>query len=88
MANTTFSHDEINQLKELLRHVCSLAISGVAVSNGHAAEGVEEADLHNHIRLMQATMDRMGWIADVGLKRLGDSGCFASAEDWMLPGLT
>ena len=87
MENKTFSHQEITQLKALLRHVCSLAIAAVSVSNGHAGEEVEEADLHNHIRLLQSTMDRMGWIADVTLKRLGDHGCFDSAEDWMLPGL-
>ena len=87
MENKTLSFEEINQLKALLRHVCSLAIATVSVSNGHAGAEVEEADLHNHIRLLQATVDRMGWIADVSLKRLGDTGCFETAEDWMLPGL-
>lgn len=34
---------------------------------------------------MQYLVDRMGWVADVALRKLGDSGSLARPEDWMLP---
>lgn len=80
----TFTDKEMGQLIGLLRHVCSLAIAGMSLSS--AASGLDDdgPDLQGHIRMLQSTIDRMGWIADLGLKKLGDVGCFDSAEDWML----
>jgi len=39
------------------------------------------------VQVLNLFIDRIGWVADVGLRKLGDSGCFARAEDWMLPGV-
>lgn len=43
--------------------------------------------LQNRIYIQTLFLDRIGWVADVALRKLGDSGSFARAEDWMLPGI-
>ena len=34
--------------------------------------------------MLQRLLDRIGWVADVGLRELGAAGSFARAEDWLL----
>lgn len=43
-------------------------------------------DHEDRIQLLRQTLARIGWTTDVALRKLGDGGVFASAEDWMLPG--
>jgi len=82
----TVTTADLQQVRDRLRQVCSLAIADINVSPRQEPTSDDDGDLHSYIRMLQSTIERMGWSVDVSLKRLGDPGCFARAEDWMLPG--
>ena len=80
---------DIEQARGLLREVCTLASTAMALS-GDRVDIRDEDDtdsLQTRVQVLNLFIDRIGWVADVGLRKLGDSGCFARAEDWMLPGV-
>jgi len=84
---TVITPHDIEQARGLMREVCSLASTAMGMS-GDRVEMLEEEDVDNlqtRIRVLHLFIDRIGWVADVSLRKLGDSGSFARAEDWMLP---
>ena len=70
------------------REVCALASTAMRVSRERPGliHDVDEEDHEDRIQLLRQTLARIGWTTDVALRKLGDGGVFASAEDWMLPG--
>lgn len=86
----TVTATDIEHARGLMREVCSLASTAIGMSGDSIAardddDGVDA--LQTRIRILHLFIDRIGWVADVGLRKLGDSGSFARAEDWMLPGV-
>ncbi|QHJ00399.1 hypothetical protein GT347_21910 [Xylophilus rhododendri] len=70
-----------DQVQALLREINVLASNAIQL----ALQGTgEEEDKDQRILLLRQAMERVGWIADVALRRLGEPGAFESAEDWML----
>ena len=88
-AATVLTAHDLEQARGLMREVCSLASTAMGLC-GDPVEMREDEDvdhLQSRIRILNLFIDRIGWVADVSLRKLGDSGCFARAEDWMLPGV-
>lgn len=80
----------IEQACTLLQELGSIASAAMAVSRFSTADldGGEALDnLHGRMHALQLMVDRMGWVADVGLRTLGGQPMMARAEDWMLPGI-
>ncbi|QHI99261.1 hypothetical protein GT347_15525 [Xylophilus rhododendri] len=77
--------EALEQARHVLRQLCSLANVAVGLSREAASVDEDGEALPHHAQLLQLLVERIGWMADVGLRKLGDSGCFARAEDWMLP---
>jgi len=79
------------QTNDLLREICVIASTSLGVSRDRPAiqqsDADDEEDLHDRLQALRQALGRIGWVADVALRRLGDPGCFADAEDWMLPGV-
>jgi len=77
------------QARELLREVCILASTAIRVSRDRPGliHDVDDDDRDDRIQLLRRTLDRIGWVADVAERKLGGTGAFARAEDWMLPGV-
>ena len=80
---------DIEQARGLMREVCSLASTAMGMSGDRVSvRDEDDVDaLQTRIRILGLFIDRIGWVADVSLRKLGDSGSFARAEDWMLPGV-
>ena len=81
---------DTTQARELLREVCMLASMAIRVSRdrpGLTDDREEDDDRDDRIQLLRRTLDRIGWVADVAERKLGGTGAFARAEDWMLPGV-
>ena len=80
---------DIEQACGLLREVCSLASTAMGLSGDRVAlRDEDDIDaLQTRLQTLHLFIDRIGWVADVTLRKLGDSGSFARAEDWMLPGV-
>lgn len=80
---------DVEHACRLMREVCSLAGTAMGMSGDRVA--VRDEDdidaLQNRIQIQNLFIDRIGWVADVALRMLGDSGSFARAEDWMLRGV-
>ncbi|MCZ2497720.1 hypothetical protein GN316_13225 [Xylophilus sp. Kf1] len=72
----------------LMREVCVLANTAMRLSRDRLGliDDEYEDDLADRLQLMRQAVGRMGWVADVALRKLGDPGAFATAEDWMLTG--
>ena len=72
----------------LMREVSSLANTAIRLSRDRTGllDDVDDDDLHDRLQLMRQTLGRIGWVADVAMRKLGDTGAFATAEDWMLSG--
>lgn len=68
----------------LLREVGSLAALALDVSRQPLPADQETEDLQSRVHVLQRLLDRIGWVADVGLRELGEPGSFARAEDWLL----
>ena len=80
----------IEQTCTLLQELGSIASAAMAVSRFATAElddAAELDELHSRMHAIQLMVDRMGWVADVGLRTLGGQPMMARAEDWMLPGI-
>lgn len=80
----------IEQTCSLLQELGSIASAAMSVSRLSTAglDDVQELDdLHSRMHALQLMVDRMGWVADVGLRTLGGEPMMARAEDWMLPGI-
>lgn len=79
---------DMAKARDLMREVWLLASTSIRVSRprAHAIDTEEDDDRDDHIQLLRHTLARIGWVADVAERRLGGTGAFASAEDWMLPG--
>ena len=78
------------QARELMREVCILASMAIRVSRDRPSltdDQEEDDDRDDRIQLLRRTLDRIGWVADVAERKLGGTGAFARAEDWMLPGV-
>ena len=73
----------------LMREVCVLASTAIRLSRDRfgLVEDVDDDDLHDRLQLMRQALGRIGWVADVAMRKLGNDGVFATAEDWMLPGV-
>ncbi len=80
-------HKGAAHIEEVLREVNRLAATAIQLSRLPCRPEEEEDDLQSRISMLQAFIDRMGWVADVGLRQLGERGAFDRAEDWMLPAL-
>ena len=82
---------DTTQARELMREVCMLANMAIRVSRDRPSltdeQGDEDDDRDDRIQLLRRTLDRIGWVADVAERKLGGTGVFARAEDWMLPGV-
>lgn len=66
-----------------IEQACGLGLVGDRV----AIRDEDDVDvLQTRAQTLHLFIDRIGWVADVSLRKLGDSGSFARAEDWMLPG--
>jgi len=89
IAALPLSEETIEQARGLMREVCSLASTAMGLSGDRVSvRDEDEVDaLQTRIQVLNLFIDRIGWVADVGLRKLGDSGSFARAEDWMLPGV-
>lgn len=72
----------------LMREVCVLASTAIRLSRDRfgLVDDVDDDDLQDRLQLMRQALGRIGWVADVAMRKLGDTGAFATAEDWMLPG--
>jgi len=68
----------------LLREVGSLAALALDLSRQPLPADQETEDLQSRVNVLQRLLDRIGWVADVGLRELGAAGSFARAEDWLL----
>jgi len=79
------SPQDIEDTRSALRHLCELASAAVGLTRDREQTCESLDDLNQRLQVMQYLVDRMGWVADVGLRKLGDSGSMARAEDWMLP---
>lgn len=77
---------DTEQARELLREVCILANMAIRVSRDRPGL-IDDVDDDDRIQLLRRTLDRIGWVADVAERKLGGTGAFARAEDWMLPGV-
>jgi hypothetical protein len=75
----------IEEAKSVLRNLCSLASAAMGISREQADGCLSLDALEHRLQLMHYLVDRMGWVADVALRKLGDSGSLARPEDWMLP---
>jgi len=73
----------------MMREVCVLASTAIRLSRDRfgPVDDVDDDDLHDRIQLMRQALGRIGWVADVAMRKMGDAGVFATAEDWMLPGV-
>lgn len=82
------SHEDHLQTCAALREVCALASTAMRVSRDRPGlvHDVDEDDYEDRVQLLRQTLARIGWTTDVALRKLGEGGVFASAEDWMLPG--
>ena len=76
---------DLEDARSALRHVGELASAALGISRDREQTCESSDDLNQRLQLMQYLVDRMGWVADVGLRKLGDDGSLARAEDWMLP---
>lgn len=76
---------DLQDLREVLRHVGELAGAALGLSRDRVEVCASSDDLHQRLHAMQFLVDRIGWASDLGLRKLGDSGAMARAEDWMLP---
>ena len=77
-------------VRGLLCEVCMLASIAIRVSRPRVALDFvdeEDDDRDDRIQMLRQTLDRIGWVADVAQRKLGGTGSFARAEDWMLPGV-
>lgn len=72
----------------LLREVGSLASLALDMSRKPLPADQEVEDLQSRVSVLQHLLDRIGWVADVGLRELGEPGSFARAEDWLLAGVS
>lgn len=76
---------DITDARNILHNLGTLAHVAMGVSRD-PREGCQSLDeLEHRIQLLRHLVDRMGWVADVALRRLGDRGMLARPEDWMLP---
>jgi len=80
---------EIDDVRTLLHEVCVLANTGIRMARDrpNMIHDVDDDDMVDRIQMLRQTLDRIGWVSDVALRRLGGPGVFARAEDWMLPGV-
>ena len=80
---------DTTQARELMREVCILASMAIRVSRDRpgVTDELDDDDRDDRIQLLRRTLDRIGWVSDVALRKLGGPGVFARAEDWMLPGV-
>ena len=80
-----------DDVRTLLHEVCVLASTGIRLSRDrpNLSQDVddEEDDMVDRLQMLRRTLDRIGWVSDVALRKLGGPGVFARAEDWMLPGV-
>ncbi|MCZ2498535.1 hypothetical protein GN316_17375 [Xylophilus sp. Kf1] len=74
----------IEHTRALLREVGALAALALDTARKPLPADQEAEDLQCRVSVLQRLLDRIGWVADVGLRELGDSGSFARAEDWLL----
>ncbi|QHI97741.1 hypothetical protein GT347_06900 [Xylophilus rhododendri] len=79
-------HTDTVQTRALLREVSTLATNAIVLSRPRTAtaDNQEEDDREDRILLMRHALERVGWVADVALRQLGEQGMFERAEDWML----
>ena len=82
------SPEDHTQTCEVLREISALASTAMRVSRERpgSIHDVDEEDHEDRIQLLRQTLARIGWTTDVALRKLGETGVFATAEDWMLPG--
>lgn len=78
-----------DDLRTLLHEVCVLASTGIRMSRErpNLIHDVDDDDMVDRVQMLRRTLDRIGWVSDVALRKLGGHGVFARAEDWMLPGV-
>lgn len=76
---------DIEGAKSVLRNLCALASAAIGVSRDRLTGCQSIDELEKRIQIMEYLADRTGWVADVALRKLGDRGMLAGAEDWMLP---
>jgi len=81
----TPSQQDLQDLREVLRHVGELASAALGLTRDRVEICGTSDDVHQRLHALQFLVDRMGWASDLGLRKLGDSGAMARAEDWMLP---
>ena len=77
---------DIERARSLLWEICSLA--HLAINVARPQENIEEdtEDLHDRIGLMRVLLEKMGWVGDLALERLGAIHGPMRPEDWMLAG--
>ncbi|QHJ01043.1 hypothetical protein GT347_25485 [Xylophilus rhododendri] len=75
-----------SQARALLHEISGLANSAIRLSAPRAssADDPEDDDRDERIQMLRQSLERVGWVADVALRQLGDTGAFERAEDWML----
>ncbi|QHI99625.1 hypothetical protein GT347_17570 [Xylophilus rhododendri] len=79
-----FTHKDIDDLRQVLHHVSSLASAGIGITRDRSESCDSLDDLQQQLHIVQYLLDRIGWASDVGLRKLGESGVLNNAEDWML----
>jgi len=76
---------DIDDAVKVLRNLCALASTAIGVSRDRSERCQSIDDLEQRIQLLKYLIDRMGWVADVALRKLGHAGLLARPEDWMMP---
>lgn len=73
----------IEQARSLLWEVCSLASTAIGlVGDRIAIRDNDDIDaLRTRMQRLHLFLDRIRWVADVGLRKLGANASFACAED-------
>ena len=82
---TIVSPSDMEDARRVLKNLCGLASAAIGLTRDREEQCASIEDLEQRLQLLQFLVDRMGWVADVALRKLGDSGSLARPEDWMLP---
>lgn len=83
--NHIVSPVDIEDARNVLKNLIGLASAAIGLTRDRPEECASIENLEQRLQLMQYLVDRMGWVADVALRKLGDNGSLARPEDWMLP---
>jgi hypothetical protein len=86
--NVSLAPDAVVHTSAVLRELCQVASTALEFARMSCDTDAEEPEnLQGRLHVLGLLIGRMGWMADVGLARLGCLPTMHTAEDWMLASL-